>query len=167
MAVLRRSYATTTKRMTMKELVKQYGWTATGVYTALCFIDLPLSYVFVHSLGQEKLIDYEVAIRRRLGANTDRELTYIHRSSGGGKSLFWTELGIAYIIHKSLVVVRAPLTVFITPSVAHKLERWGISKLWNKKIPVRVPDKTGTLDNVNTKRFGTVPSQGKRWYWFF
>ncbi|GMM53300.1 Nat2 protein [Starmerella bacillaris] len=126
-AILRRMYSSSPpKKLSLKEIVKKYGWTATGVYTALCFIDLPLSYVFVHNIGQEKLIDYEVYVREKLGANNARDKTYIYRSSSGGKNHFLTELGIAYIIHKSLIIVRAPLTVFLTPRIAHHLHKWGL-----------------------------------------
>lgn len=163
--LLSRQYATAQKKMTMKQLVKQYGWVATGVYTVLCFVDFPLSYLFVHSLGEERLIDYEVAIRKKINADPSRESTFIHRSSSGGKSLLWTELGIAYVIHKCLVVVRAPLTVLITPGVARKLDTSGISKLWKKGIASSQTAKSA--NTIDPKRFGKPSSEGKKWFWFF
>lgn len=114
------------QKVGMKQLMKEYGWTATGVYLLLSAIDLPITFGAVHSLGQERLEDWELAVREKLGLKHERESTLIHKAASGGKSLIWTELGIAYIIHKSLLVfLRVPITVAITPKVAAKLGQWG------------------------------------------
>lgn len=141
-------------RLSMKDLAKKYGWTATGVYFALMGIDLPLSYALVHSLGQDTMTDYEVAIRRWIGADTKRDETYVSKAASTGKGLFFTELGIAYIIHKILIVVRLPLTVALTPRVAAKLQQWGfkvtqaVPTLDKAKLAKKVSQTTGDKSMV-------------------
>lgn len=126
-----RAYSSTSQgpkkeKIGMKQLIRDYGWTATGVYLLLSALDLPITFAAVHSVGQERLEDWELVIREKLGLKHEREATLIHKAASGGKSLVWTELGIAYIIHKSLLVfLRVPITVAITPKVATKLGQWG------------------------------------------
>ena len=37
----------------------------------------------------------------------------------------WTQLALAYAIHKSFIFIRIPLTVSITPKVVKVLRGWG------------------------------------------
>lgn len=37
----------------------------------------------------------------------------------------WTQLALAYAIHKSFIFVRVPLTAAVTPKVVKTLRRWG------------------------------------------
>lgn len=144
-------------RMSMKDLAKNYGWTATGVYCALMAIDLPLFYALVHSLGENTITDYEVAIRKWLGVNSERDETYAAKAAHSGKGLFYAELGIAYILHKIFIVVRVPLTVAITPKVAVKLQQWG----FNVAKAVPTVDKAKLAQNVSqaagSKKKGAQP----------
>jgi len=39
----------------------------------------------------------------------------------------WTQLALAYAIHKSFIFLRVPLTVAVTPKVVKTLRGWG----WN------------------------------------
>jgi N-terminal acetyltransferase 2 len=39
----------------------------------------------------------------------------------------WTQLALAYAVHKSFIFIRVPLTAAILPSVVKQLRRWG----WN------------------------------------
>ena len=47
----------------------------------------------------------------------------------------WTQLVLAYAIHKSFIVFRVPLTAAVTPKVVKTLRRWGwdIGKKRSKK----------------------------------
>lgn len=45
----------------------------------------------------------------------------------------WTQLALAYAIHKSFIFVRVPLTAAITPKVVKTLRGWG----WNIGRPTR------------------------------
>lgn len=59
---------------------------------------------------------------------------------GGGLGI-WTQLALAYAIHKSLFIfVRVPLTVAFTPKIVKTLRGWG----WNigKKTPKNAPKTT-------------------------
>lgn len=146
----------------MAKLAKEYGWTATGVYVALSFIDLPLSYLLVHSTGQERLENAEISIRRFVGADTKREHTYIHKSATGGRSHFLTEFGIAYVIHKALVVVRGPLTVAITPTVARKLGQWGFSvkravpSIDKNQVAAKIASKANDSNSAAVKKAADI-----------
>ena len=42
----------------------------------------------------------------------------------GGIGL-WTELALAYAIHKSLIFIRVPITAAVTPKVVKMLRGWG------------------------------------------
>lgn len=37
----------------------------------------------------------------------------------------WTELALAYAVHKSFIFVRVPLTAAVTPKVVKVLRGWG------------------------------------------
>lgn len=37
----------------------------------------------------------------------------------------WTQLALAYAIHKSFIFIRVPLTAAVTPKVVKTLRRWG------------------------------------------
>lgn len=43
----------------------------------------------------------------------------------------WTQLALAYAVHKSLIFFRIPLTAAILPKVAKTLRKWG----WNVGKP--------------------------------
>ncbi|KAL1978034.1 hypothetical protein VTN31DRAFT_893 [Thermomyces dupontii] len=45
-------------------------------------------------------------------------------NEGEGASI-WTQLALAYAIHKSFIFIRVPLTAAITPKVVKTLRRWG------------------------------------------
>ncbi|KAK2753960.1 hypothetical protein FQN54_007319 [Arachnomyces sp. PD_36] len=46
------------------------------------------------------------------------------RKSVEGASI-WTQLALAYAIHKSFIFIRVPLTAAVTPKVVRVLRRWG------------------------------------------
>lgn len=37
----------------------------------------------------------------------------------------WTQLGLAYLVHKSLIFFRVPLTAAVLPKVVKTLRKWG------------------------------------------
>lgn len=45
----------------------------------------------------------------------------------------WTQLALAYAIHKSFIFVRVPLTAAVTPKIVKTLRGWG----WNIGRPTR------------------------------
>lgn len=139
----------------IRQLMSQYGYSALGVYFALSGIDLPLSFLLVHSMGQEKIVELETTVKEFLGYSTEVEDSTIFasvegaganvtidnegavaisdgsESEEGWRSYFTptllTEFGIAYALHKSFIFVRVPLTAAITPKVVTTLQRWGFN----------------------------------------
>lgn len=76
-------------------------------------------------------------------------------ANSGANASIWTQLALAYAIHKSFIFIRVPLTAAVTPKVVKTLRSWG----WNiGKRPTRnVTSGTGTGTGVNTKGTGVKP----------
>ncbi|KIV88358.1 hypothetical protein PV10_08049 [Exophiala mesophila] len=77
-------------------------------------------------------------------------------ANSGANASIWTQLALAYAIHKSFIFIRVPLTVSITPKVVKTLRGWG----WNiGKVPSRKgiqgssssPGSSSGATGVNTK----------------
>ncbi|KAI5960618.1 NAT2 [Candida pseudojiufengensis] len=138
----------------IKALMKEYGYPALGVYLGLSMIDLPICYILVHSLGQEKIEIYENKIKQQFGYGlSDEELRqkqsinkiekdieakeyeeYTKSQPNKEKDNWftyiknqfsWTEFAIAYGIHKSLIFIRLPITAAVTPGLVVILRKWG------------------------------------------
>ncbi|KAE8145601.1 hypothetical protein BDV25DRAFT_66970 [Aspergillus avenaceus] len=138
----------------LKALSREYGWSALWVYLLLSAMDFPICFAAVRFLGAEKIGHYEHAVietcRHALGTifpNMQEE--FQSQETGGlkvkdetgeisegqavegaqkradeGASL-WTQVALAYAIHKSLIFIRVPLTAGITPKVVRVLRQWG------------------------------------------
>ena len=46
-------------------------------------------------------------------------------ADGGLCSGIWTQLALAYAIHKTFIFIRVPLTAAVTPKVVRVLRGWG------------------------------------------
>ena len=76
-----------------------------------------------------------------------KEFVLKHSSPG-----LWTQLALAYAIHKSFIFLRVPLTAAVTPKVVKTLRGWG----WD--IGKRTPKKVaGGGTGVNTGTTGVKP----------
>ncbi|KAJ4294088.1 DUF1279 super [Kalmusia sp. IMI 367209] len=53
-----------------------------------------------------------------------RRTSFVHVSDGDILAI-WTQLGLAFVIHKSFIFIRVPLTAAITPKVVKTLRGWG------------------------------------------
>ncbi|TGZ76137.1 hypothetical protein EX30DRAFT_292580, partial [Ascodesmis nigricans] len=118
----------------MKALSKEYGYAALGVYLALSALDFPFCFLGVRLVGTEKIGHYEeaivgavrpywVAVRKRVGVPVgvgETDVREIVGRDGRGASV-WTELALAYAIHKSLIFLRVPMTAAVTPKVVKVL----------------------------------------------
>ncbi|KAL2010173.1 hypothetical protein VTN00DRAFT_5980 [Thermoascus crustaceus] len=134
----------------LRQLSREYGWSALGVYLLLSALDFPLCFAAVRLLGVDRIGHYEHVIvetvksavravwpfsgakepRAEDDKDTDRH-TIDHgvaeaekRNTGEGASI-WTQLALAYAIHKSFIFLRVPLTAAVTPKVVKLLRRWG------------------------------------------
>ncbi|KAJ4378460.1 DUF1279 super [Didymella sp. IMI 355093] len=47
------------------------------------------------------------------------------KARNGGDASIWTQLGLAYLVHKSLIFFRVPLTAAVLPKVVKTLRKWG------------------------------------------
>lgn len=158
------------KEKGIKALVKEYGYSALGVYFLLSMLDLPICYAIVHSAGKEQIQVYENKVKQYFGfGKTDEELQRIqeiqkieeqHEKEAGivsskDEGMFswfsWTEFAIAYGIHKSVFIfVRVPLTAAITPSIVKMLRGWGF-QIGKKTVPA----------------LGVQATKKHKWFFFF
>lgn len=157
------------KKMSLKELSKKYGWAAVGVYLALSAIDLPLCFVFVHSMGQERAQEIQTRILEYMGRHKKAEeesqegvigQKELHEKSQWG--IFLTEFGIAYAIHKTVFIfLRIPATAAITPWAVKTLQRWGYN-IGNTSAA------TSAISSVGKAALGKSPTKKQRFgFWFF
>lgn len=177
----------------LKSLIKEYGWSALGVYLGLSCVDLPLCFVAVHSLGEETIKVYLNRVKHlvNLGKDETELIEEIREKQKKDEELkvkegqnddisMWTKIKesnllteflIAYGIHKSLIFIRLPITAAITPSVVKFLGRFGFSanKL-NSSFKTmadgaKLRNKSGNPDDFIKN--GSVPktsSKGKKWF---
>lgn len=164
-------------RQSLKELSRKYGWSAVGVYFALSLLDLPICFFMVHSMGQERVSEWELKIRKWLGLSTDPgDLKTAPKKgdddSEGSKtnwSLILTEFGIAYAIHKSVFIfVRIPATAAITPWAVRTLRKWGFN-IGNKGLSSGMSSTGANATKVSGtgEKFGSRPTKRQKWFWFF
>lgn len=179
------------KPKSLKHLMKEYGYAGLGVYLALSFVDLPLCYVLVHSMGQEQIEYYENKAKQTFGygmsdvdLDKKHEINRIHEKaeqdhagSEQEQGIFsmllskfsWTEFAIAYGIHKSLIFIRLPITAAITPGIVKGLRNWGF-KIGSDKLSTTASIAKDTIKDIAAlnPKFGTRPNGKKKWFsWFF
>ena len=76
------------------------------------------------------------------------------KASTRADATIWTQLALAYAIHKSFIFIRVPLTAAVTPKVVKTLRSWG----WNiGKMPKTKGIKDSSQVGVNTKGSGVKP----------
>lgn len=143
----------------IKQLMSKYGYSALGIYLGFSFIDLPLSFLLVHSAGSDKIEELQGTVMGWFGYTSDpvenaplesapvenapveNAPVETEQPTEGWRSYvsptLLTEFGIAYALHKSLIVIRLPLTAAVTPSVVAMLQRWGF-KIGNKAVTTAV-----------------------------
>ncbi|KAL6452680.1 NAT2 putative N-terminal acetyltransferase 2 [Candida maltosa Xu316] len=179
------STTTTRKPQNMKQLMKEYGYPALAVYLGLSCIDLPICYVLVHSMGQEKIEVYENKIKQVFGYGVSeeelakkQEINRIQKQVEASETpdtpnqesksvvsyllsqFSWTEFAIAL-----------PITAAITPGVVKLLRGWGFrigtDKLSTTANIAKDLAKTGIKDiTASSPKFGVKPGK-KKWWWFF
>ncbi|KAI9664538.1 MAG: hypothetical protein M1821_005984 [Bathelium mastoideum] len=127
-----------------------------GVYLTLSALDFPFCFLAVRLLGTERIGRWEHVVVETFWKVVEVPFPYIRgskaeaqviipseelvRREGGGwgveeaeaenqseRASLWTQLALAYAIHKSFIFIRLPLTVAVTPKVVKTLRGWG----WN------------------------------------
>ncbi|KAL4755110.1 hypothetical protein BDW72DRAFT_164109 [Aspergillus terricola var. indicus] len=135
--------ATPSLSQRLKTLSREYGWSALWIYLFLSALDFPFCFAAVKLLGADKIGHYEhVIVESVKGAvnkvwpgafeeteeseNEDTETQAAGKKKGPvEEASLWTQLALAYAIHKSFIFVRVPLTAAITPKVVKQLRKWG------------------------------------------
>ncbi|KAL4740161.1 hypothetical protein BDV11DRAFT_185828 [Aspergillus similis] len=136
--------ATPSLSQRLKTLSREYGWSALWIYLFLSALDFPFCFAAVKLLGADKIGHYEHVIVESVkgavnkvwpGASKESEEESEHEiveAQAGEKkkgpaeeASLWTQLALAYAIHKSFIFVRVPLTAAITPKVVKQLRKWG------------------------------------------
>lgn len=162
----------------IKALVKEYGYSALGVYLFLSMLDLPVCYLVVHSLGKEQIEVYENQVKQYFGyGKSDAELEHeqaedrVSSPEEEKKGMFswfsWTEFALAYGIHKSVFIfVRVPLTAALTPLIVKLLRSWGF-KIGSDRLATTAAIAKDLIKSAaaTSAQFGTRATKGKRW-WF-
>lgn len=166
------------KQSGIKGLIHRYGYAALAIYLGLSVVDFAITFGLVHSMGEEKVKQLEDTVKKFFGFDSSKskgEKEYGGRidmsedplneeTAGKPKkpsswisSTLLAEIGVAFAIHKSLIFLRVPFTMAITPPIVKALQRWGfqIGK-------ARLPTSTGTT-------LGTKATTNQRWFsgWFF
>lgn len=126
----------------IKKLMKQYGYSALGVYLAISIIDIPICFVVVHSAGEDKIRELQDKFLTWIGYKKENQPTTESDESGETQkeeeksSTLVTEFALAYAIHKSLILVRLSVTAAITPWIVARLQRMGfkIGKMASNEI---------------------------------
>ncbi|KAK9234180.1 hypothetical protein V1525DRAFT_413853 [Lipomyces kononenkoae] len=126
----------------LKRMSKKYGISVVYVYLGLSALDFPVCFALVHTLGQEKISEWEDTVSEYVKPVTESVKDVLrsvgiklpqrqeHRpadieetTSIQHKPSLLTEAAIAYGIHKSLIFIRLPLAAAITPSIVKFLQR--------------------------------------------
>lgn len=138
----------------MRKLSREYGWSAVGVYFALSALDFPFCFLAVRGLGTERIGRAEAVVvgwfwsalestvpslaeRLRPAKKSVQESLDVaaegdawgvdeaEKKNRGEDGSLWTQLALAYAIHKSFIFIRVPLTAAVTPKVVKTLRGWG------------------------------------------
>ncbi|PTU17673.1 hypothetical protein P175DRAFT_0535416 [Aspergillus ochraceoroseus IBT 24754] len=122
----------------LKALSREYGWSALWIYLFLSALDFPFCFAAVRFLGAETVGHYEHVVVESVKSAVAKVWPGLvspeeeekaegegEVAKGGEEASLWTQLALAYAIHKSFIFVRVPLTAAITPKVVKILRQWG------------------------------------------
>ncbi|OAL47061.1 hypothetical protein IQ07DRAFT_128303 [Pyrenochaeta sp. DS3sAY3a] len=138
----------------LKQLSREYGWAALGVYFGLSLLDFPFCFLAVRLLGTDRIGHYEDVVKNAFWnlvrlvipdagqssphASTADEMAaeaakngtlgadgLAVRAGAAANASIWSQLGLAYLVHKSLIFFRVPLTAAVLPKVVKTLRKWG------------------------------------------
>ncbi|KAL5332751.1 hypothetical protein BJX70DRAFT_99983 [Aspergillus crustosus] len=137
----------------LKTLSREYGWSALWIYLFLSALDFPFCFAAVKLLGADKIGHYEHVVVEgvtgavnkvwpgafeRSGEEEEEEEEAVadqaveKKKGPAEEASLWTQLALAYAIHKSFIFFRVPLTAAITPKVVKQLRKWGWDVLKGK-----------------------------------
>lgn len=112
----------------LKILFKKYRWPALAVYLGLGALDFAIAFIGVRAFGTERIGRYEKIILKKFEDTVGwkRQGTPSQHLDNLDKPSIWTEIALAYTIHKTVFALfRVPVTVAITPSLVKWYHRKG------------------------------------------
>ncbi|CZT24695.1 uncharacterized protein RCC_10422 [Ramularia collo-cygni] len=132
----------------MRAMSRKYGWTVVGIYLGLSALDFPFCFLAVRWLGTDRIAAAEHAVVSRFWAvlesvvpslkerRAQNQLAEaedavkeaseaVEKDAKHEPASIWTQLLLAYGVHKSLFFLRVPLTLAVTPKVVKTLRGWG------------------------------------------
>ncbi|PVI04410.1 hypothetical protein DM02DRAFT_716238 [Periconia macrospinosa] len=128
----------------LKKLTREYGYTVMGVYVALSIVDFPLCFLAVKLLGEKRVAHAEHVVVggvksifskilpqasesevQEESVKNDNEFDENSTDLTEADATIWTQLALAFVIHKSFMFIRVPLTAAVTPKVVKTLRGWG------------------------------------------
>ncbi|KAL4870629.1 hypothetical protein BDV12DRAFT_184262 [Aspergillus spectabilis] len=134
----------------LKTLSREYGWSALWIYLFLSALDFPFCFAAVKLLGADKIGHYEHVVVEGFKGNVNKiwpgafeeskeeeeeeqgkteeaaaQAVEKKRKGPAEEASLWTQLALAYAIHKSFIFFRVPLAAAITPKVVKQLRKWG------------------------------------------
>lgn len=118
----------------LKILFKKYRWPALAVYLSLSAVDFGIAFLTVRAFGTERIGRYEKIILQKVedtfGWKTKGTPPEHMMVEGKESASIWTEIALAYTIHKTLfALLRIPVTVAITPALVKWYQRKGYGAL--------------------------------------
>lgn len=179
----------------IKALVQKYGWVALGVYLSLSTIDLPICWLGVHSVGLDKVVEWQAYLKEMVGWKTTpkEELEEDHVE---GNELAETVTGALAMVTPDLDLEAAVEQQKVNeklPEVAPTESYWFSKQMWaefavayaihKSLIFIRLPITAAITPSVvkvlkrwgfkigqkkPAGKFGTSPSQRQKWWsWWF
>ena len=113
----------------LKILFKKYRWSALTIYVGLSVADFGIAFLAVRAFGTENIGRYEKIILKKVEDTTGWKTKGTppqHMQDGKATASIWTEIALAYTIHKTLfALIRIPVTVAITPPLVKWYTRKG------------------------------------------
>lgn len=104
-------------RTRLSKLMRENGWVAVGIYTALSLLDFTACFLLVNAVGADVVKKGEQWIWTRLGFQVVELSPDEEAASGKEKTTVWTRLALAYGIHKTLLLpFRVGVTAWVTPA---------------------------------------------------
>ena len=103
-------------------------WESTVVNTFWTIISVPFPSLGhqPQTAGGESESSVEVDAAGRGGLQTwDHGVAAAQKANEGDGASIWTQLALAYAIHKSFIFIRVPLTAAVLPKVVKTLRAWG------------------------------------------
>lgn len=90
-------------------------------------VQVPFPNLGRHNEAQEAHIGEGVgeATAREGQLGWSGEVEKADAKNKGSEATIWTQLALAYAIHKSFIFIRVPLTAAVTPKVVKTLRGWG------------------------------------------